>query len=178
VALYRLSPLAFPVSESSRVKLKPQLLAEQLAGLGYPGFAYVRPRRKSNPAQVLLAALSQPDLEARLTEALPWVVYRYPEMDWEWLLLRAKQFELQNRLGYVTHLARRLAETRQEKDKAAALAETESRLDRARLVREDTLCRESLSAAERAWLRDHRPPAARHWNLLCDLAPEHLDHAA
>jgi hypothetical protein len=47
-------------------------LAHELASLGYPGFAHLR-RTKANPAAVLLEALIQPDLEVRLTEALPWV---------------------------------------------------------------------------------------------------------
>jgi hypothetical protein len=36
--------------------------------------------------------------------------------------------------------------------------------DRARLVREDRLCQESLSDAERRWLRQTRPTEASHYN--------------
>src|SRR5204862_2965596 len=44
--------------------------------LGYPGFTHLRPRRWAlkNPAEVLLAALAQDDLEPRLVEALPWLL--------------------------------------------------------------------------------------------------------
>jgi hypothetical protein len=74
-------------------------------------------------------------------------------------------------------VARRLAELRGEREKAALLATEESRLERSRLAREDTLCHESLTEAEKKWLRKNRPPEARHWGLLTDLSPERLDHA-
>jgi transcriptional regulator with XRE-family HTH domain len=179
IRIYRLSPTALPLRQRAlpAARLEPDELAKQLASLGYPGFAWLRARRQRNPAEVLFAALSQSDLETRLTEALPWVVYQYADLDWEWLLARARQFELQNRLGYVTHLAGRLARRHNEGSKLALLAAMESRLDRARLAREDTLCHDSLSEAERRWLRRRRPAPARHWNLLTDLSPEHLTHA-
>jgi len=44
-------------------------------------------------------------------------------------------------------------------------------------VAENTLCKESMTQAERNWLRTHRSQAAEHWNLLTDLTVEHLDHA-
>jgi len=50
-------------------------------------------------------------------------------------------------------------------------------LERSRLVWEDTLCRESLSQAERRWLEVHRPEDAKHWGVLTDLSPEHLKYA-
>jgi len=31
---------------------------------------------------------------------------------------------------------------------------------------------------ERQWLLENRPDAARHWNLLSDLRPEHLQYVA
>ena len=86
--------------------------------------------------------------------------------------------DLQNRLGFVTNVARRLAESRGEAEVAATLAREESALERSRLVREDTLCHESLTQTERRWLRKNRPPEARHWRLLTDLSPEQLDYAA
>jgi len=180
VRLYRLPPIALPLSEPPPdAASNPETVARDLAGLGYPGFAYLRPGRRKNPASVLLAALSSDYLETRAAEALPWLVLESPELDWDWLLERAKQREIQNRLGFVVALAWRLAELRPyERAKLDRLAEVEARLNRARLVREDTLCQQSLSEAERRWLRDARPDAARHWNLLTDLATEHLSHAA
>jgi hypothetical protein len=40
--------------------------------------------------------------------------------------------------------------------------------------KEDTLASESMTHAERKWLRQHRPAKARHWNLLTDLEVRHL----
>jgi hypothetical protein len=45
-------------------------------------------------------------------------------------------------------------------------------------MREDTLCHESMTEAERRWLRERRPEEARHWNLLTGLVPEHLSYAS
>lgn len=156
----------------------PDSLAADLAGLGYPGFSYVRPRRKKNPVEVLLSALSARDLESRLTEALPWVLLEYPGLDWEALTKTAKANDLQNKLGMVTSVARKLAESRGERDKVRLLTEKEAVLDRSRLISEGTLCHESLTGAERRWLRSHRPVEARQWRLLTDLSSEHLSHAA
>lgn len=77
----------------------------------------------------------------------------------------------------VTGLARRLAELRRERESADLLAQQELALEWSRLMREDTLCHESLAHAERRWLRKNRPAEAKHWRLLTDLAPEQLDHA-
>jgi hypothetical protein len=60
----------------------------------------------------------------------------------------------------------------------STLAVVEQRLERARLVREDTLCRESMPQAERRWLGRARSPEAAHWNLLSDLRAERLPYAA
>ena len=35
-----------------------------------------------------------------------------------------------------------------------------------------------MTQAERTWLRKQRPAAARHWNLLTGLVPEHLSYAS
>jgi hypothetical protein len=51
-----------------------------------------------------------------------------------------------------------------------------TKLESSRLVKEDTLCKESMTRAERAWLREHRSKSAEHWNLLTDLTVEQLDH--
>ncbi|MGH9847023.1 MAG: hypothetical protein ACREEM_50650, partial [Blastocatellia bacterium] len=154
-------------------------LAAELAALGYPGLSHLKSRgKKKNPAELLLSALGKDHLDSRLIEALPWVVLKFPDLNWRWLTNAAKVSDLQNRLGYVTSVARRLAELRGEREKAALLATEESALERSRLVREDTLCHESLTDAEKRWLRKNRPPEARHWRLLTDLTPEQLDQAA
>jgi len=80
--LYRLPATALPMPETTPVGAEnPDRLARQLAGLGYPGFAHLR-ALKANPAAVVFAALVQQDLEARLAEALPWVLLTYPDLDW------------------------------------------------------------------------------------------------
>ena len=127
--------------------------------------------------EVLLSALSRDELDTRLVEALPWVVLKFSDLDWQWLTNAAKVNDLQNRLGFVTGLARRLAELRGERELADLLAREELVLERSRLMREDTLCHESLTQAERRWLRKNRPAEAKHWGLLTDLTPEQLDHA-
>jgi transcriptional regulator with XRE-family HTH domain len=152
-------------------------LAGELAALGYPGFAHLRHRGQRNPAELLFAALFTPDLDSRVAEALPWVVSRYPNLDWDWLLTAVKVHELQNRLGFVVSLARQVCQERGDHEKAAALSGHEAALDRAKLAREDTLADESLTESEKRWLRVHRPARARAWNLLTDLDPHNLRYA-
>ncbi len=180
--VYEMPPTVLPPSESlgTRHVMDPDALAQDLAALGYPGFAHLRPRswKSRNPGEVLLAALGQEDLEARLVEALPWLVLRYWTLDREWLVREAKLRDLQNRLGFVVSLARGLAERASDEPKAQALKELETQLDRSRLAREDTLCKASLSESERRWLENNRPQEARHWNVLTDWTVDHVRYAA
>ncbi len=181
VRLRGLPPTALPVAKDlgRPSAAKPAELAKELAALGYPGFSYLRSRKVRNPAEVLLTALAQKDLESRLAEALPWVVLRYPNLDWEWLTRAAKVNDLQNRLGFVTTLARRLAEAQpSEHPSLQLLAEKEAELERSRLESEDTFCKESLTPAERSWLQQHRSEDAACWHLLTDLSPRHFSHVA
>jgi hypothetical protein len=156
----------------------PTLLAKELAGLGYEPLAYLGHHADANPAEVLLAALRQGNLESRLTEALPWVVLRYPDLNWNWLLERAKVHDVQNRLGYVVAMARQLAEGSQDRTAANRLVQLEQSLGRSRLAEEGTLCHDSMTEAERRWLRAHRHEGAVAWNLLTDLKAEDLPYAA
>ena len=172
-----LSPSA---SDAGRRQMPAESLASDLAALGYAGFAYLRPRKwtPKNPGQVLLTALAQEDLEARLVETLPWLVLRFWPLDQEWLVREAKLLDLQNRLGFVVSLARRRAEAAGDQRRARALTDLEAVLERSRLAKEDTLCRASLPEAERRWLAEHRPPEARHWNLLTDWTADALRDVA
>lgn len=167
-----------PVEPGRTMARDPQVLASALAALGYPGFTHFKSGRRVNPAQLLFSALQTPDLEPRLAEALPWVAWHYPALNWTWLLAQAKLHDLQNRLGFVVALARQLAQKHAQSDKVSALASVEAQLERSRLVREDTLCRESMTLAERTWLRKQRPADALHWNLLTGLVSEHLSYEA
>lgn len=64
---------------------------------------------------------------------------RYPDLDWPTLINTAKAMNLQNKLGFVTRLARKVAESG-ETDKANFLRNQEKVLERLRLLLEDTLC--------------------------------------
>jgi transcriptional regulator with XRE-family HTH domain len=178
--LYRLPATALPMPDSvaQRVLANSDTLARQLAGLGYPGFAHLR-HAKVNPAAVLLEALVQEDLEVRLAEALPWVVLTYPDMDWPWLIREVKLRDAQNRLGFVVAMARDLAATRSRFRPALdRISFAALELERARLAREDTLCRGSMPPAERKWLATNRSALARHWNLVTGLTLDQLSHVS
>lgn len=152
-------------------------LPRLLGSLGYPGFAYLAdPDRVNNPAAVLVAALRHANVPARVTEALPWLLTRFADLDWDWLVNEAKRWNVQNRLGYVVSLA--IDVTRRRGDSAAAsrLERVEQQLEDARLAKEDTLGR-TLTDSERRYLREHRPRVAAHWNLLTSLRAEDLRYA-
>jgi transcriptional regulator with XRE-family HTH domain len=178
--VYGFSPAELPVSETFRPpKADAQWLGESLAKLGYPGFAYLRSHvAKKNPGEVLLTALAQKSLEARLAEALPWLPLQYWQMDSSWLVEQARKLNLQNRLGFVVSLARQVAERNPQDDhRTHALRELEQRLDESRLANEDAFYRPPRTDGEREWLLQNRTQEAQHWNLLTDLRPEHLQYA-
>lgn len=178
VKLYRLGPTALPLESGSIDSWHSSSLAAALASLGYPGFRQLRGAHRKNPAVVLLAAIVASEVEVRVIEALPWLVVEHGDLDWEWLIREAKLRDVQNRLGFVATLARQVAEKRGDAAATSRLRKIEGVLDRARLVREDTLCQASLSDAERRWLRRTRPVEASHWNLLTDLNAQFLPYAA
>jgi hypothetical protein len=149
-------------------------MKSDLGALGYPGFSYLRGRPKRNPAQLLFNALNQPDLDARVVEALPWLTCTFVDMDWDWLVTNAKLHDRQNRLGFVAELAGEFAKRAGDHERSKRLAGYQLSLSRSRLMREDTLCHDSMTNAERKWLRQNRPPEAKRWNLLTDLDVRHL----
>ena len=178
--LYKLPPTALPLPEELNVRGgTPEELQRKLAFLGYPGFEYVRSKVAGNPAEVVLHAVARPDLDTRLTEALPWVLSTYTDLNWEWLRDRAKVDNAQNRLGYLVHLAEQTARALPERQSAVpVLSRWREELEDSRLVREGTLCRDSMLEPERTWLRSNRPEAAVHWSLLTGLTAEQLPYAA
>lgn len=181
-AVYGLSPTALPAPEwfQARVKVSSEEFAKTLSALGYPGFAYMKARvRERNPAEVLLEALSQDTLESRVVEALPWLLLQYWDMDAQWLGKQAKLNDLQNRLGFVVSLAKRVSRQSSpaNEERTRALEELSKALEQSRLVREDTFLRKVHTDAEREWLRQNRPEEAKHWNLLTNWRPEHLPYA-
>lgn len=168
--VYDLPPTVLPAHEVKQ-NVSPDFLACEMALLGYPGFAHLRRGgRKMNPAEFLLAALAQRNLEARVAEGLPWVVLRYPDMPVDWLVKTARANNLQNRLGFVVTLAK---EAVQKQD----LQPLEQTLADSKLAREDSFCKE-LNEPERRWLKEHSSKEAKAWNLLSDLRPGSLRYAA
>jgi transcriptional regulator with XRE-family HTH domain len=178
--LYKLPPTALPVPpKPPEKKAVRDRLPHELAALSYPGYEHLRRSAPVNPASVVLEALSQDDLDARVTEALPWVLARYPELDWDWLLSHAKLRNLQNRLGFLVSVARSLAERGSDFSAAVPrLRKVEQELELARLVADTTLGREAMPAAEKEWLRANRPPEAQRWNVLTNMTAERLPYAA
>jgi hypothetical protein len=184
-----LPPTALPLSDE-RVELRDggNAVARELAALGYPGFAHLSRGKASgggrarNPAEVLVNALSEPELDSRVVEGLPWLAVRYAaELDWDWVVRNAKLRDLQNRAGFVLAVAHQLAASDKEGRDVRAFRERKLKeykevLERSRLVREDTLCHESMTRAERQWLRANRPAEAAHWNLLTDMRSEDIPH--
>lgn len=179
VKAFDLSPTEMPANFSlcELPDVSDDQLASELARLGYEGFSHLKPARQlKNPAVVLLSALNAAKRDARLVEALPWVVLAFPDMDWNSLAMTAKAHDLQNRLGFVTSVARRVAEHRGDTRTATKLEQQEAELKHSKLEREETLCNETMTNAERKWLAEHRPEAAKQWNLLTDLSPDHLNY--
>jgi hypothetical protein len=139
----------------------------QLSALGYPGFAHVESARSvPEPGVVLVDALSQPTLDARVTEALPWVARHYAgELDWMLLVRQAKLHNLQNRMGFLIQLA-----VPSSPEMQRALDE----LDEARLLAEATFRWDSMQPATRKWMRENRSSEAAHWNVVTRIRPEDL----
>ena len=174
-------PTALPLpSEVSGapVRSRKNDFTVDLAALGYPGFAYLRTRVQKNPAGVLLEALDAPNLDARVAEGLPWLTLTYVDMDWDWLVRNVKVRDRQNRLGFAMSLASEVADRKNDSERARKLRQCLEVLESARLAREDTFCHDSLTQAERKWLRKHRSLVAAHWNLLTDIKGEHLAYAS
>jgi hypothetical protein len=102
---------------------------------------------------------------------------KYAQPD-SWLVENARKFNLQNRLGFVVSLARRVTEMRHEGARATELTRLENLLDDSRLAKEDSFYRPPRTEDEKEWLRKNRTQDARHWNLLTDMRPEHLQYAS
>jgi transcriptional regulator with XRE-family HTH domain len=161
-------------AEPELARAKKHDFSAELGALGYPGFAYLGKKARVNPALLLFDGLNQPDLDSRVTEGLPWLALTYADIDWDWLVRTAKLHDRQNRLGFAVSVAREVAERTNDDSRAEELGQCLEPLERARLAREDTFCRDAMTQAERTWLREHRSPTAAHWNLLTDLRGERL----
>ena len=108
-----------------------------------------------------MTVLAKSDVDARVVEALPWLVTTFEsEFDFGAIVRQAKLQNLQNRSGFVLQVA--------AVDTPGGLMAV-SELERARLLQEDTLCWDSMPAATREWMRANRAPLAEHWNVLTRL---------
>jgi transcriptional regulator with XRE-family HTH domain len=171
VSVLGLPASTLPVSTES-TPLPADDVARALGSLGYSGFAHLRHARKFNPAELLVRTLRSSNVEARLVEALPWLLVNYPRVDWQWLLREAKVNDLQNRLGFVVSVAREVAEKRGKSDAVEVLRRWESVLENSRLQKEDSFAQDALTETERKWLRNNRSKVAAHWNLLTSMSAE------
>ena len=175
--IFKLPPTALPLEADRPSTLDGGAFQSELGALGYPGFSYLRRKARYNPARLMFLAFDQDDLDRRVVEALPWLAYSYPEMDWNWLTRNAKLNDRQNRLGFVVDVAEAFAERTGDAPRSKLLSKNKAVIECSRLAREDTLAHESMTQSERKWLRRHRPSKARHWNLLTDLDVRHLAYA-
>ncbi len=180
VRVLKLSPSCVPPSEKKPSDVKETELVRDLSRLGYPGFRYVRGGWVKNPGEVLLAALSQPNLESRVAEALPWVLLKYSELDTGWLVTEARLLNLTNRLGFVVDLARGVAARNGDTASPSyvALTRLADALRASRLAAEDTFGQKFVSEVERHWVEANRSPEARFWNVLTDWRPESLQYTS
>lgn len=175
------SPTVLPLEVEERV-LDPERLAKELGALKYPGFAYMKYGRLRNPFALLLEALSAERLEARLVEALPWLLVKFDVGDHHDDLVReARARAVQNRLGFVAELALELLaknESHDAREREQHLRKLVEELGQRPLANEDTFLQGELSDRQKDWLRENRPEAAGKWNLLTDWRAEHLGYAA
>ena len=81
--VFHLPPTALPLESGTHKTLNESTFKAEFGALGYPGFSYLRGESHYNPARLLFLALDQDALDRRVVEALPWLAYTYPEMDWE-----------------------------------------------------------------------------------------------
>src|SRR3954468_4865400 len=145
VSLLSLSPSGLPTPTPK--PLANEQLTRALGRLGYPGFAYLRTGAKVNPLEVLLGALLADDVDARVVEGLPWLLLRYPDVNWDRLVTYAKQHDAQNRLGFLVALASRLAAAKGDAAAVEQLDRREQALQRSLLQQDDTFSRASLTQA-------------------------------
>src|SRR5215213_4577610 len=127
VRVFNLPPTALPVDHTPQPKTSGtktgNLLASQLAGLGYPKFSHLKKTGKVNPAAVLIFALRESDLESRIVEALPWLIFNFADMDWSQIINSAKLDDAQNRLGFLLSLAYSIAKQVKDENKKVLFKE-------------------------------------------------------
>ncbi len=179
VSVFKLPPSVLPFENSaeiSQTKADENTLSSNIAALGYPKFSHLKKSVKVNPALILITTLKLDDLDSRIVEALPWLIYRFADMNWETIFLHAKMHDAQNRLGFLLSLAYHLAVNKGDTEKQKILKNLLSDLEKSRLVREDSFRRTNLTEIEKNWLKTNRTKEARYWKVLSNLSVEHLDY--
>ena len=123
---------------------------------------------------MLFDALDESELDSRIAEGLPW--RRGPTLTWIGIGWRKTPSCIGAKTGWASSLplALDLARATNENERTSKLRWQLERLESIRLAEEDTFCHDSLTTAERAWLREHRSPMAAHWNILSDIRAENL----
>jgi hypothetical protein len=146
-----------------------------LAAIGYSGLANVEPHpHPENPAAVLLWGLTAKTLEPRLVEGLPWILLAFSNLDMLWVGQQAQLRNLQNRLGFLVHLAYEVARPDPRvAHRTPILAALLKSIEPSRLAREEALF-EAPNEHECDRIRALRGSEAAHWNLFTLLKPEHL----
>ncbi len=81
IKVFHLPPTALPLEAHFHSTLDEGAFKAELGALGYLGFSYLRGKSHYNPARLLFLALDQDDLDRRVVDALPWLVYTHPELD-------------------------------------------------------------------------------------------------
>jgi hypothetical protein len=97
-------------SENATESSGSRNFAAELGALGYPGVAHIKREIRWKPAEVLLDALNESDLDARVAEGLPWLELTFVDMDRDWLVQNTKRRDRKYRLGFAVSLAWKLAE--------------------------------------------------------------------
>jgi len=100
------------------------------------------------------------DFEVRVLKALPWLAVHYHNLGWSSWYAKPR-CEMSKPARIRRHAGAAVEEKRGDLVAAGLFYQVEEILERARLVREDTLCQESLSNAKRGWLRQTRATEAR-----------------
>ena len=118
----------------------------------------VKTRSRVRPDALLLDVLSRADTDARVAEALPWLVRSCrDQMNYAWLVRQAKLSNLQNRRGFVLQVSM---------TESPELQKALNELGEARLLQEVTLWWASMQRRRARWMRTHRSQMAKQWNIL------------
>jgi hypothetical protein len=157
--------------------LNQDWMYDELANLGYPCFAHYRVGTPTYaPARFLAQVLELPKVEPRVVAALPWLIYAFPLMEWDWLIEEMRVRGRQNRLGFLVDLGIGLAESLGETDRVRRLLPQRDLLNLIKLDKEDTLCNEDMREGTRNLVRNRRSTVAGHWSLLCGMELKHLHY--